>query len=163
VKGQSAAFLEKSRELLDDADAILTVDRHEAAARTAYMAGFHAAQALIFESSGRIYKTHSGVQSEFNRLAKDDARVDNQIRAFLGRTYNLKAIADYLTGPGSHISAESAREAIDGARRFVECLTSLMPAQQADLSLAERSDTPPTDEADHSREPDHEQDDDLER
>ncbi len=57
MKGQSAAFLEKSRELLDDAGAILSVDRHEAAARNAYMAGFHPAPALIFESSGRIYKT----------------------------------------------------------------------------------------------------------
>jgi uncharacterized protein (UPF0332 family) len=109
VKGQSSAFLEKSRELLDEADAIFGINRHEAAARAAYMAGLHAAQALIFETSGRIYKSHSGVQSEFSRLVKDDARVDDQIRTFLGRTYNLKAIADYHTGPGSHISAESAR------------------------------------------------------
>jgi uncharacterized protein (UPF0332 family) len=110
VKGQSAAFLEKSRELLDDADAILSVNRYEAAARAAYMAGFHAAQALIFESSGRIYKTHAGVQSEFSRLVKDDARVDDQIRAFLGRAYNLKAIADYQTGPRFlHLGRERPR------------------------------------------------------
>jgi uncharacterized protein (UPF0332 family) len=70
VKGQSDAFLEKSRELLDEAGDIFGINRHEAA----YMARFHAAQALIFETSGRIYKTHSGVQSEFSRLVKDDAR-----------------------------------------------------------------------------------------
>ena len=127
MKSQSSAFLEKSRELLDEADAIFGINRHEAAARAAYMAGLHAAQALIFETSGRIYKSHSGVQSEFSRLVKDDARVDDQIRTFLGRTYNLKAIADYHTGPGSHISAESAREAIDTARRFVGCVTILIP------------------------------------
>jgi uncharacterized protein (UPF0332 family) len=127
VKGQSSASLEKSRELLDEADAIFGINRHEAAARAAYMAGLHAAQALIFETSGRIYKSHSGVQSEFSRLVKDDARVDDQIRTFLGRTYNLKAIADYHTGPGSHISAESARGAIDTARRFVERVTFLIP------------------------------------
>jgi uncharacterized protein (UPF0332 family) len=57
VKGQSSAFLEKSRELLDEASDIFGINRHEAAARAAYMAGFHAAQALIFETSGRIYKT----------------------------------------------------------------------------------------------------------
>jgi hypothetical protein len=34
------------------------------------------------------------------------------------RAYNLKAIADYETGPGSRVSAESAREAIATARRF---------------------------------------------
>ena len=79
------------------------------AARTAYLAGFHAAQVLIFETSSRIYKSHDGVNGEFARLVKNDPRVDDQIRAFLGRTYDLKAIADYETGPGSHISAERAR------------------------------------------------------
>jgi uncharacterized protein (UPF0332 family) len=127
VKDQSAAFLEKSRELLDEADAILSINRHEAAARAAYMAGFHAAQALIFETSGRIYKTHSGVSGEFSRLLKDDLRVDDQIRAFLGRTYNLKAIADYQTGPGSHMSDGSAREAIASARQFVQRVAGLPP------------------------------------
>ena len=106
------------------------IDLHEAAGRTAYLAGFHAAQALIFEISGHTYKSHSGVHGEFSRLVKDDPRVDGQLRAFLGRTYSLKAIADYETGPAAHISAEDAREAIDTARRFIECIAGLMPAQR---------------------------------
>lgn len=126
MKDQTAAFLEKSRELLDQAEAILRIDLYEPAARTAYLAGFHVAQALIFETSGRTYKSHSGVTAEFNRLVKDDPRVDNQIRAFLGRTYNLKAIADYVTGPGSHISAEMAREALDNALRFIDAVAALL-------------------------------------
>ena len=40
------------------------------------------------------------MQGEFARLVKDDPRFDMELRAFLPRTYNLKAIADYLTGPG---------------------------------------------------------------
>jgi uncharacterized protein (UPF0332 family) len=63
VKAQTSAYLDKSRELLDGANAILRIDLYEAAGRTAYLAGFHAAQALIFETSGRIYKSHSGVQA----------------------------------------------------------------------------------------------------
>jgi uncharacterized protein (UPF0332 family) len=102
VKGQTSAYLAKARELLDNADAVLDMGLFELAGRTAYLAGFHAAQALIFETNGRIFKTHSGVNGEFSRLVKDDARVDDQIRAFLGRTFNLKAIADYVTGPGAH-------------------------------------------------------------
>jgi uncharacterized protein (UPF0332 family) len=101
VKAQTSAYLDKSRELLDEANAILRIDLYEAAGRTAYLAGFHAAQALIFETSGRIYKNHSGVHGEFSRLVKDDPHVDDDLRAFLGRTYSLKAIADYETGPGS--------------------------------------------------------------
>jgi uncharacterized protein (UPF0332 family) len=129
VKGQSAAFLEKSRKLLDDAAAIHGIDRYEEAARLAYMAGFHAAQALIFETSGRVFKTHGGVIGEFTRRMKDDARVDDQIRAFLGRTHDLKAIADYETGSGSEIPAERARDAIDTAKRFVDTVTRLIPMQ----------------------------------
>jgi hypothetical protein len=67
-------------------------------------------------------KSHSRVISEFSRLVKDDPSVDAQIRAFLGRTYDLKAIADYATGPGSHISAERANEAIKAAHPVVECI-----------------------------------------
>jgi uncharacterized protein (UPF0332 family) len=128
VKPETALFLEKSRELLGDAEVILSVNRYEAAGRTAYLAGFHAAQAFIFEINDRVYKSHGGLQGEFSRLVKDDPRVDDEIRAFLGRTYDLKAIADYLTGPGSHISAEMAHQAIESAKRFVECVTGLMPA-----------------------------------
>jgi uncharacterized protein (UPF0332 family) len=158
VKEQTRAYLDKARELLDEADAILSINRPEAAGRTAYLAGFHAAQAFIFETSERIYKTHGGLQGEFSRLVKDDARVDDQIRAFLGRTYDLKAIADYETGPGSHISPERAREAIDNAHRFVECLTGLMPAPQPDLTQP----TPAYDAEPTRDHPEPEPDDELE-
>ena len=126
MKAQTSAYLDKSRELLDEANAILRIDLYEAAGRTAYLAGFHAAQVLIFETSGHIYKSHSGVHGEFSRLAKDDPHVDDDLRAFLGRAYSLKAIADYETGPGSHISAESARDAIATARRFIDRIAGLL-------------------------------------
>jgi uncharacterized protein (UPF0332 family) len=122
VKPQTAAFLEKSRELLDRADKMLGVGLNEDAGRTAYLAGLHAAQAFLFETSGRVFKKHAAVQSEFGRLTKDDPRFGMELRTFLGRAYNLKAIADYETGPGSRVSAESASTAIQTARRFVVCV-----------------------------------------
>lgn len=127
MKPQTVAFLEKSRELLDHADKMLSINLNEDAGRTAYLAGFHAAQAFIFETRSRVFKTYSGVQGEFLRLTKDDPSLDLELRAFLGQTYQLKAIADYETGPGSHVSAESARRAIQTAHRFLECVTTLIP------------------------------------
>jgi uncharacterized protein (UPF0332 family) len=50
----------------------------KAAVSTAYLAGMHAAQALIFEASARIYTSHGGVLGEFGR---HDARVDVGVRA----------------------------------------------------------------------------------
>ena len=127
VKPETALFLEKSHELLERADTMMGVGLTDDAGRAAYLAGLHAAQAFIFETTGRVYKKHSGVQREFSRQVKDDPRVDTSLRTFLSRTYQLKAIADYLTGPGSHVSAETAREAIQTARPIVECVTGLLP------------------------------------
>jgi uncharacterized protein (UPF0332 family) len=126
LKPETALFLEKSRELLDQADAILGIGLHEVAGRTAYLAGMHAAQGFIFETLERVFKRHSTVQSEFVRMVKEDPRVDIELRSFLSRTYNLKTIADYGTGPASHVSAESAKDAVQTARRFVECVAGLM-------------------------------------
>jgi hypothetical protein len=69
------------------------------AGRAAYLAGLHAAQAVIVERTGRIIKRHRGVRNELRRLLKDEPRFDFELNAFLARAYNLKAIADYETGP----------------------------------------------------------------
>jgi uncharacterized protein (UPF0332 family) len=128
VKPQTGAFLDKSRELVANAEKMLAVGLNEDAGRTAYLAALHAAQAFIFETTGKKpSKRHSTVQGQFSQLVKDDPRVDDNLRAFLGRAYNLKAIADYETGPGSHLSPATAREATATARRFVQCVASLIP------------------------------------
>jgi uncharacterized protein (UPF0332 family) len=126
VTPQAAEFLAKAQHLLAEADIMLDVGLNDAAGRTAYLAGFHAAQAFIFERDGKVFKTHHGVQTEFLRLTKDDPRVDGEMRLFLSRTYNLKAIADYETGPGSDVSAERAAAAVEDGKRFVTHFAALV-------------------------------------
>jgi uncharacterized protein (UPF0332 family) len=113
VTPEAAAFLAKSREILHRAPALLALDFTDDAGRAAYLAGFHAAQAFIFERAGRSPKTHAGVQSEFARWAKSEETIDIELRAFLGRAFNLKAIADYETGPDSKVSSAQASQAIE--------------------------------------------------
>ena len=69
------------------------------AGRAAYLAGLHAAQALIFERTDKVIKRHRGVHNEFRRLTKGEPRFDPELSAFLARGYNLKAIADYEPVP----------------------------------------------------------------
>jgi uncharacterized protein (UPF0332 family) len=57
----------------------------KAAGRTAYLAVYHAAQALIFERTRKVLKTHAGVQTEFLKLTRDDLSVDGELRGFLSR------------------------------------------------------------------------------
>jgi uncharacterized protein (UPF0332 family) len=123
---EAAAFLAKAQKLLDRAPALLQQGFTDDAGRTAYFAGYHAAQALLFEKRGRSPKTHSGVQAEFARLAKAEPKIDRELRAFLGRAYNLKAIADYETGSGSNVTRAQATETIEAARRFVATLEQLL-------------------------------------
>jgi uncharacterized protein (UPF0332 family) len=77
---------------------MLTIGLNEAGGRTAYLAGFHAAQALISEMTDRAVKTHRGVQAELLRLIKHRTDFDAGLRTFLSKNYDLKTIADYETG-----------------------------------------------------------------
>jgi uncharacterized protein (UPF0332 family) len=130
VKPQTAAFLVKSREFLDKANDLFGAHHWpDEAGRAAYLAGLHAAQALIFETTGRTRKRHSTVQGEFAQPVRDDPRFDRELRTFLPRTYNRKAIADYLTGPGSQVTVEQAQEAITTAVRFVATVSALLEAE----------------------------------
>jgi len=105
---------------------MLGVHLNEDAGRAAYLAGFHAAQAFIFDNIGKVFKTHRGVQTEFLRLTKDDSRIEPELRIFLSQAYNLKAIADYEGGDDSEFSAQRAAAAIRAATRFVHCIAELI-------------------------------------
>ena len=106
-------YLVKARRFSD----VLHYD--DEAARAAYLAGFHAAQALISERTGRIAKTHSGMRSAFGRLVKGDPRIDRTLTRFLGQAYKLKEVTDYGTGPQATVSASEAWEMIETAEGFV--------------------------------------------
>jgi uncharacterized protein (UPF0332 family) len=93
----------------------------------AYLAGFQAAQAFLFETIGKVFKSHKGVQSEFSRLTKDDPGFTPDQRVFLSRTYSLKAIADYEVGIGSEVTPERAANALGAAQQFVAHVAALLP------------------------------------
>ena len=123
---ETAQFIGKANKLLLEADAMLKIGLNDAAGRTAYLAGFHAAQAFISEKTGRSVKTHKGVHTAFQRLTKDDQGFRPDLRVFLSHAYNLKAIADYETGPGAEVSGEQAIQALAQAERFVAHLETLL-------------------------------------
>jgi hypothetical protein len=70
LKPEAAAFLGKARVCLAKADGM--IDRWpDEAGREAYLAGLHAAQALIVEITGDVVKRHLRAQRELARLTKD--------------------------------------------------------------------------------------------
>jgi uncharacterized protein (UPF0332 family) len=126
MKSEAAAYLEKARQFLVKARGMLTQGWPDEAGRAAYLAGFHAAQALIFERNGKTPKTHSGVQTEFARQMKDDTQFPLLLRRFLGRAYTLKEIADYETGPAATVNLAQVEAALEAAIAFVDAIAALI-------------------------------------
>jgi uncharacterized protein (UPF0332 family) len=130
MRPESVKFIEQANIVLVRADIMLNVSLNEDAARLAYLASFHVAQAYIFERTNKVSKTHRGVQTEFFRLTKDDPRTDPDLRRFLSESYEFKSIADYFSGPDPKTSSEDAAEAVATAKRFVAHFARLVPIPQ---------------------------------
>ena len=97
MRPESKLHFDRAHRMLTESATMIGVELYEATARSAYYAAFHAAQALRFQHTERAFKTHGGVRSEFVRMTRDDA-FSPENRAFLGRGYKLKTIADYGCG-----------------------------------------------------------------
>jgi uncharacterized protein (UPF0332 family) len=92
---ETEGHLVKARENIGFARYALAGNYAEEAGRGAYMAAFHAASAFILARTGKAPRTHSGVRSEFARLARHEPRISREQVSFLGWSYELKNAADY--------------------------------------------------------------------
>jgi len=131
VTPEAGRYLAKSRQCLAHSDAILAIALGDEAGRAAYLAVFHAAQALIYERTGREAKTHRGVHVQFARLTKDDAHFDTALRRFLAQAYDLKTLADYATGPEAAVPLDRAAATLASARRFVDVVAGVLESGAA--------------------------------
>jgi uncharacterized protein (UPF0332 family) len=126
VTPEADRYLDKARQSLAHAGAILAIELGEDAGRAAYLGAFHAAQALIFERTNRVAKTHREVHAQFLKLVADEPRVDVELRRFLSEGYKLKAIADYETGPDAVVPLEQAAMAVETAGRFIDVIAEFL-------------------------------------
>ena len=114
MKAEAAAFLDKARECLAKAEDML--------ARRGRPHVLHGGLPRGAGSPARDDRPSVQAACErargIRRHVKDDPRFDAQLRAFLGRSYGLKAMADYETGPDSKVSPELAHQAVETAKRF---------------------------------------------
>ena len=123
---ETAAFLAAAERAIAHARTIHAVDIPEQAARLAYYAQFHAAQALIFERTGRTAKTHKGVRRLFHKLARNEPRLDPDLPRRLSNAYRDKEIADYESESGRDITTQGAATAISSAAHFVDQIRRLL-------------------------------------
>lgn len=126
MKPETREHVSKARDDLDDAVAIMSIGLAKISARSAYYAAFHAAEALIFEFTGKIAKTHSGVRSELARLMPELPGINRIFLVFLAQAYKFKEISDYGVGDAAVVSDDEARTAIDEAAVLIEQVTALL-------------------------------------
>ena len=126
MKPETAQFVEFARDMFRRAGQMSSIHLNGDAGRAAYLACFHVAQAMIFERAGRVMKTHRGVQTEFNKIMKDDPRADGEFVWFLARAYKFKTIADYGFDAPTHPTDDDARNVMRDATRFFDVFTALL-------------------------------------
>jgi uncharacterized protein (UPF0332 family) len=126
VTPEATEHLGKARQCLTRARTIHAAGIGEDAGRNAYLAAFHAAQALIAERTGKDAKTHKGVHTQFARLTRDEPRLSRELRQFLPQAYDIKSIADYGIGPDTDVPLDRASAAIDTAEQFVNRVSELL-------------------------------------
>jgi uncharacterized protein (UPF0332 family) len=126
MKAEAANYFFKAQEDLSDARQIAAIGLAKVAARSAYYAAFHAAEARIVERTGKVAKSHSGVRSEFARLARDDPHLGKATTAFFAQAYKYfaqaykyKEIGDYGVGADAVITLLDAAAAIKSAQDFL--------------------------------------------
>ena len=119
MKPETSAALAAADMALSDARGNLSINIPRQAARLACYAQFHAAQALIFERTGKVSKTHKGVDKVFHKLAQAEPTFPAGFAAQLTKAYNYKETADYSTDFSAPITQTLASDAISTAERFV--------------------------------------------
>jgi uncharacterized protein (UPF0332 family) len=118
---ESSVFLAADR-AASNARRVLAIDIPDQAARLAYYAQFHAAQALIFERTATNAKTHKGVDSLFHKLARSEPALPPGLAAALSAAYRFKEAADYDADAAALITTADARDAITTAEHFIAAI-----------------------------------------
>ena len=121
-------FLAAANRALANADRVLSIEIPDQAARLAYYAEFHAAQALIFERTGKISKTHKGVDKQFHQVARAELAIPPGLASQLTDAYYYKDVADYGTGDAPPVTMAQARDAIATAEHFVATIRQALAA-----------------------------------
>ena len=129
MKPEAERFLQNAADHIERGQAMIAARLNDDAGRVAYLAAFHAAQAIIFERTGKVYKSHKGVNIEFLRLTKNDPHFSPEQRGFLSKAYDFKAVADYDTGPIAEVSSQEAVDAVEAARKFVATVRRVLTLQ----------------------------------
>lgn len=127
-----AKYLWRARDLLARGNRMAQAGLPDDAGRTAYLAAFQAAQAVIQARTGRVAKTHRGVRVAFARIVQAEPSLAPSLLTFRARSYELKSMADYSAEPDAGLTPAAAADALAEAGRFVAAIAALLDSPAPD-------------------------------
>jgi uncharacterized protein (UPF0332 family) len=120
--------MEQARRCLDTARLIADRPVPEVVGKLAYLAAYHAANALIASRRGKVARTHTGTRTVLAELAREDARISVEFRQFLAAAYEMKALSDYGRASRGPVAPEEAQDAIATAERMIAAIQGILEA-----------------------------------
>lgn len=124
MQPETRVYLESAERSLTEARGILKAGFDAIAAREAYMAVLESARAYVFEKTRKISKTHSGTNTLFLELVRDQAEFEAAEKAMVGDLLEIKLDVDY--GHRSKVGRADVRQIIAHAERFVAKIARLL-------------------------------------
>ena len=106
--------LNAAERALVQARGVLAINYPDQAARLAYYVQFHAAQALIFERTDKVAKTHKGVRRLFHQLSRAEAGIDPRLAGKLTDAHRGRASRPVLAAGAAIRTVTATNHALPG-------------------------------------------------
>jgi hypothetical protein len=128
MKPEAADYLGKARQCLDDARQIAAATPlHHIVAQEAYLAAYHAAEAYLFERTGKGRQDASGLAERVQPPGPQRAAHRSGVHDFPCRSLRVQIHCRLQRGLGfPPITADDARSAIDTAARLIDSIAALL-------------------------------------
>ena len=87
--------MQRSIDAFEEAMLLYNANRFNGSANRLYYSAFYAVSALVFKTSGRFSKTHSGLKSIFSELFIKSKKMDIQFAIIYANLFEMRQEADY--------------------------------------------------------------------
>ena len=108
--------LDLALDTLDDAKLLAQNQRYKGAMNRCYYAYFYVAKGMLI-SEGIVSKTHSGLNSEFNRIFIKTNLIPKEFGKGLNSLFSMRQAADYE--PEEEIGKEEVDKALQMVEEFI--------------------------------------------
>lgn len=120
------ANLDRAKESIGAARALVRAGYYDSAASRAYYAAFYATTAALLRE-GFGPRKHSGVIAAVHQRLVKPGRLDASLGRDLAWLFNLRSVGDY--GATAHEPKQEAQEAIEVAQRFMVAIEGLVESR----------------------------------